>query len=292
MVSLKSSNHAPRDDYSPYPFFSRSDGLDPIAPKGVYPLSAEPNPHPASTLFSDEQEPLFNEIASYKAVVPSALISPILGGLSILSFIHYYFAFSGLLAIVLGVHALRKIKRYPDLWMGEKFAKVGIVLGLLFCLSSQTISATQAWMRIRAASNFAKQYGELIKTGSVEDVLFYHGVPEAREGKNAGEVVDMMKKSSPNPQAFDDMTKPLREVKALVKGGDTLEYVHLEAQGPQEFRIFAHPLFKISGPGIKGSSSQDVYLLVRMNGRVINGKFEWMVDEFKYPYVPNSQEQR
>ncbi|MDX2039294.1 MAG: DUF4190 domain-containing protein [Isosphaeraceae bacterium] len=240
-------------------------------------------PRPASTLFGDDQQPLFDELPTYKSVVPSAVVAPICGGLSVLSFTSLYFVAFSVLAVIFGLLALRKIKRFPERSTGEKLAQAGIGLGVVFMLASLTITGTQWLLRVKSASDFAKQYASLIAAKTPEEILYFHATPEGREGKDAATVMNEMKQSTPNPDFFLSLTKPLQEVQDLVKAkGVPVEFDGIEADGPDGLRVFALARLKFEADG------GPKYILLRMNGRTHKGGMAWMVDEFRYPYRSNA----
>lgn len=257
-------------------------------------MSADTNPTqavpesstaPTSALFGDEQSAMFDELPAYKSVVPTAVAAPVFGLISILSFTSGYFLIFSVLAIVCALLAFRQIKKFPERSTGAPFARVGLAMGLVFMLASLTITGTQWLLRIKAAGDFAKQYAQVIANGTPEEIIFFHGTPEGREGKPPAQVVEEMKKAMPNPGAFDSMTRPLYDVLALLKTpGHTITYDGLEGDGVDGMRTLAIARLKIAGPGNAQHPGPEQFLLVRMNAHNVNGRLVWMVDEFRFPY--------
>lgn len=85
---------------------------------------------------SPEREEDFAE--SYRALSASAVVSCVLGLLSVLAFADWWLGAIPLLAIITGVVAYRRIKAAPDEYTGLNLAKVGMVLGVLFWLAGSS----------------------------------------------------------------------------------------------------------------------------------------------------------
>src|SRR5262249_18850197 len=78
---------------------------------------------------ADEEE---NLSASYRALSTAAVAALVLGALSVLAMLDWSLAVIPLAAVILGVVALRKIRRQPQEYTGRGIAIVGIALGILF----------------------------------------------------------------------------------------------------------------------------------------------------------------
>jgi hypothetical protein len=85
----------------------------------------------AATVVPDRMDD-FSE--PYRALSASAVVSCVLGLLSILAFADFWLGLIPFLAIATGVFALRKIKSAPEEFTGLNLAKVGLALGIVFWL--------------------------------------------------------------------------------------------------------------------------------------------------------------
>jgi hypothetical protein len=71
------------------------------------------------------------EYARYKAVSTAAVASLVVGLLSLLTFLDFWFAFIPVVGLVLGAVALKKIRANPEELTGEPVAKLGLALNLV-----------------------------------------------------------------------------------------------------------------------------------------------------------------
>ncbi len=68
----------------------------------------------------------------YRALSAAAVVSCVLGLLSVLAFADFWLGLVPLLAIVVGVIAWRQIAQSPDELTGRRLAQVGVALGIVF----------------------------------------------------------------------------------------------------------------------------------------------------------------
>jgi hypothetical protein len=68
----------------------------------------------------------------YRALSAMAVASLVCGAASLLAAVWWFCGLIPLAGIILGVVALRRIRRYPDLYTGKAFAQTGIALSILF----------------------------------------------------------------------------------------------------------------------------------------------------------------
>ncbi|HEU5119041.1 MAG TPA: DUF4190 domain-containing protein, partial [Isosphaeraceae bacterium] len=87
--------------------------------------------------------PIENEIPTYRAINPLAVVSLLMALLSLLSFADEKFLIASILGVISGFLALRQIKNQPDTWTGPGLAKVGIALSLAFGIASFTTARVQ-----------------------------------------------------------------------------------------------------------------------------------------------------
>jgi len=228
-----------------------------------------------------------NEIPAYRAISPLAIASLLFGALSILSFAHGFFLISAALAVVLGLVADRKIGRFSDVLTGRGFAQAGIGLGLCFGLATVTTSAVQGYLRSNSASRFAADYARVLQDKTMEDALWYQAPPEGRKKKTSDQIVKEMKETMTEPGAFETQTASLRELKTrLEKDKDTkLRFSKIESHGVDGLSTFAAALLELAEPDAKHAHG-DEFAMVIMKADSIGGRYEWKVDEIKYPYKP------
>lgn len=69
---------------------------------------------------------------SYRALSVGAVVSFVLGLLSILAFADFWLGLIPLLAIVVGALAWRRIAQAPEAYTGRRLAEIGVALGCLF----------------------------------------------------------------------------------------------------------------------------------------------------------------
>src|SRR5262249_3478299 len=160
----------------------------------------EPNTTTTTTTSMAEKSPVSaieNQIPTYRAISPEAVVSLICGVLAILSFAHWSFLICAVAAIVLGVRADRKIVRLSDVLTGRGLAQAGIALGLAFGLSAITLTVVQDWILARAASKFGRLYETVLAKGTLEDNLWYGQPPQARTGKTPEQIAKELRGSRP-----------------------------------------------------------------------------------------------
>lgn len=83
-------------------------------------------------------EPDEEELASYRALSTLAVVSLVLGVLSMVAFLDWTLSIVPLAGIVAGSAALWRIGRQPDELTGSRLAAVGVVLSVLFLLFGWT----------------------------------------------------------------------------------------------------------------------------------------------------------
>ena len=131
------------------------------------------DPHPASTAIE-------NEIPTYRAIRPMAVVSLVLGLLALLCFVDPGFLVVAAAAVVAGVLADRKIRRMPEALTGRRLAQAGVALGLTFGLASVTIATVQGYLLKADAVRFGRQYAETLERASVSECVWYRLNPSFR----------------------------------------------------------------------------------------------------------------
>ncbi len=90
----------------------------------------------ASSISSDGpgQDDDYNPADTYRALSTAAVASLVLGMLSILALLDWWLALIPIAGVILGIAALRKIRKQPEEYTGRGAAIAGIALGVLFCV--------------------------------------------------------------------------------------------------------------------------------------------------------------
>jgi hypothetical protein len=230
-----------------------------------------------------------NELPAYRALHPLAIVSLIFGLSAVLTYLSWYFAILGAIAIVLGVLAQRKIHRLSDVYTGEKMANAGIGLGLLFSLSALTIGFMQGWLIERDAGKFAKEYARVLQEGTIADAFALESAPRAREGKNRQEMFDQAKAQAKGGM-FEEQTRSLNEIKRRLSGpGQSVEFRGIIRHDSKDLQVYANAIFALKGPKTQAFPEETQYAEVVLHGLPKSGAtYEWWVDKLVFP-VPGDK---
>ena len=230
-----------------------------------------------------------NEIPAYRAISPGAIVSLMCGVIAILSYANWFFLVFAALAIVFGVLSQRKIQRFPDTLTGQRLAQTGIALGLIFSLTSLTITMVQSVIRERQARAFAQGFELVLTKGGIDDVLFYNQPPPVRKDSTPAKLAAEMKKSSDNRMA-EMQTGVFREVKdRLQEPGADLHFQKIETHSDDGTALFAGALYEIHMPNRSTPGDKETFLLALMKAiKNDKGQYEWWVEDLRFPYTPSS----
>ena len=233
-----------------------------------------------------------NELPTYRAISPWAVLSLLCGFMSLFSIAHPFFYIFAVLAIVLGFTADRNIKRYPDMLTGRGLAQAGAALGLVFGLGIFTMSTVQGLVRSRNAESFARYYGEVAKTRTLADMMWLGVPPGPRASVSPEEVMQKMSANKKQDAAVYEMkTAPLRNLKRRLDSSKDQEihFVRLEKEGIDGLTSIALALFEVHGPPTKDFPEKEEYALVVLKGTTQGGKgYEWWAEDVTYPYKPQT----
>lgn len=227
-----------------------------------------------------------NELPTYRAISPRAVLSLICGLLSLFSLGHPFFYVFAVLAVLLGMTADRNIQRYPDMLTGRGLAKAGAAMGLIFGLGVFTITTVQGLMVSRNAASFANHFSELVKTGGIGDILLMNIPPTQRKGMTSKDVLEKMENSQRQEAAMLEMKNgPIKRLKKRVDQKDQdFHFVQLEAQGNEGLTQVALALFEVHGPESKEFPAKEEHALAIMKGVEGDNGLEWWIEDFRYPY--------
>ncbi len=244
-----------------------------------------------------------NEIPTYRAISPLAVGSLICGIAGLLAFVNLWFVCGSLVAIVVGIAAMQKIRRQPDAFTGRGFAQAGIVLGLISSLSSITMTATQSFVIARGAEQFTKnQLLQVFDDHDVDSALWWREKPESRKGVTPDDV--HKRYTNPNQGGegmFDMMAGPVATLmKELEESpGAKVSFERVEQTGVAGVTPFALVLMRITWPphehkeGEKhghGPRGERLAMVIKCHreGR----REDWWVEDYVYPYQPNTYQEK
>lgn len=233
--------------------------------------------------------PIENEIPAYRAISPGAVVALLLGGLSILSYAHYAFLAFAVVAVVAGFLADRKIQRMGDVFTGRSFAQAGMALGLIFGLTSLTIGTVQTFIRENEAKKFAKLYETVLVKGAVADAFFYGQRPEVRKATTPEKLFKEMTDKAPNPEMMTSQTQSLTDFKsALATPGADAHFSKIEATSDDGTTLIATALYELHNDKALPPQQTRQFALAILRGKSTGGKYDWWVEELRFPYTPSS----
>lgn len=251
---------------------------------------------------------LENELPTYRAITPLAVLSFLLGLASVLSFAWGGFLLAAALAVASGAVALRKISRFPKEVTGRGFANAGIVMGLAFGLSSVTYAFTQEYLIRQRATKFVQ--GELIpllKRRDLNSMLWYKVPPLQRRSmtpEQVRETIDNPKIS--NPMYLEMQAGPIVRLLRTLQEHEEIDprFVKIERVTTEDVKPVVIAVLEIVIPKGKhdhedGGEAHDhdhahdeapgsnFAAIVLKSSR--EGKTEsWWVEDYYYPYTPES----
>jgi hypothetical protein len=225
-----------------------------------------------------------NELGAYRSISTLAVLSFILGLLSLLSFapsMFFVFTFPPV-AIILGLLAVRQIRAAPEVYTGIRLAKLGVALGLV----CGVVSVGTKYINTTRIGNHghivADRFVNKLKAGDTAGA-FWLKIP--REGR--APFLTMSAKDLPGDLKQQYVTfcaeaTPLSEV--LARGEATLEFDSVEQALVENGTEYAAVVYKIHSP------RSDGHILVLAASYYVPESRErsWHVKEFKPGYSPNS----
>ncbi len=240
---------------------------------------------PRLSVPSERASAIENELPAYRAVSATAVVSLIFGMLAIFSFVDLWFLVCGALAIALGLWADAKIRRYPDLLTGQRLARVGVGLGLVFVLSASTVHVTQALVLRRSAARFGTYYAKVLKASDLPHAVWYRQPESARKKKTADEFLkDIQNESRREPMMLDSYMGPVTGIqKRLQQEHWSIRYREIEESGYDRVTPYAFLLFEMVPPAGPGKSAPE-YAVVDLRSETNRPGFHWYIQDMKYPY--------
>jgi len=230
-----------------------------------------------------------NEIPAYRAISPGAVVSLVFGILAVLCYASVGFLAFAAVAVVVGFLSDRKIARMPDVLTGRSIAQAGVGLGLVFGLTSLTITTVQSYIREVEAKKFAKLYEKVLLKGSVQDVFFYQQKPELRKSTTAEKMFKDMTAKGGDARMMEMSTTSIREAKnAISAPGAETHFSRIEGTGDDGNTLYATALYEIHNDKAPPPALKHQFALAVLKGNKTGGKYEWWVEELRFPYTPAS----
>ncbi len=235
-----------------------------------------------------------NEFPTYRAISSLAIFSLLLGLASVFSFASLWFLFFTAGSTISGWLAIRKIRKFPEILTGSSFAGAGIGIGLLFGLSAVTHEVVQDVITTMDAKRFANYYVDLLKDKNqpvyvplwYEQPIEYRRSPENTPEKAAEAV---KKQRSPMmSDVYTAKTAGFNQIRQRLKSEkQELRYTRVEKKYIDGLTVYANVLIEVDGPATPDYPSK-TYALIQMTKEPGAGPNEWVVQDFKYPYTPQS----
>jgi hypothetical protein len=233
-----------------------------------------------------------NQLPAYRAISPLAVFSVFFGILASFSFAHSFFYVFAILAVAMGILAIRAIQHYPDMLTGGSLAKAGITLGLIFGLISATYTGVQTFVRTRAAENFSRKFAELLKSPSESDVIWYTVHPQQRKDKTPAKVLEEFDSAKTKERMMIEQKHgELRKLwRRLTSSKDEdIHFIKIQELGLDESHgadvtFFAVALFEVDGPGTNEFPEKHQYAAAVLKGTPKGRHYEWWVEDVKYPF--------
>lgn len=244
---------------------------------------AAPEPVATGTVTAIE-----NELPAYRAISTTAILSLILGLVSVCSVVSFWFAIAGVAAVVLGILAEWKIRRYPDVLTGRKLARIGIAVSLLSIISAVTTSTVTDLIVRRQATQFANQYIRTLKEGSLDDVIFYSVPLSMRQGKTPQATVATARETL-DPEVFQEVFGGPLQVKERLTAApnEQVRFVRIEKALIEDMLPHVTILVEFTKPGDQDLPDTQRYALLDLMGADMAAT-HWRVKTIVHPYTPDS----
>jgi hypothetical protein len=238
------------------------------------------------------------EMIAYRSLSTLAVLSFILGLLSILSFAPsrvFMFMFPPA-ALVTGLLAVRQITLAPEVWTGKRLAKLGIALALLSFTGSALVRYVQSKRIGQHGRIVADRFINKLKAGDTEGAFWLKFPRESRSvwlNKTADDVPGQILQQY---GMFHTENTPM--CKALMSGEATIEFEAIEHTTANQGGEYAVVLYNYR------SATEDTHthphphphphthLMVLATSYAGTNPHErsWFVQEFKTDYEPHSYE--
>lgn len=250
-----------------------------------------------------ERPAIENELPAYRAITPLAIGSLLAGLAGLLTFANLAFIAASVGGILLGILAIRQIRKQPDAFTGLGFAKAGIVLGLVSGLSAVTMSATQSFVTARGAEQFAKnQLIPLFQDRDIDSALWWRESPDGRKGLTPEDVHKRYSNPNQGGEAMFEMmagsvARLMKELKAEPGAKVTFERVEqISTMGITPVAVITARIEWPPHEHKEGETHQHgergeriaIVAKCKRDGR----REDWWVDDYVYPYVTNTYQEK
>lgn len=248
-------------------------------------MALDPNVIP-QTEPSEAPPALDYVVPAYRAVSPMAVVSLILGLSAILCFASLNFLAVSAAAIVTGLLAVRKIRRFPDMLTGIGLARSGVALGLIFAVASVTSNGLQYAVQRLEGSRFASAFADVLETQPIDYVVWYQVPSDQRKRTSPKQAMDELVKSAPDPAMIDMRLGTAKALKARIASGPghKVEYEGLQSVGPDGLDVMAVGRYKVTGPTSERFPDAEQQALAVFKATVNSGRYNWRLEELVFPY--------
>lgn len=234
-----------------------------------------------------------NEIPAYRAVSPGAVASLLLGLTAALTFADWWFLIAAVLAVLLGILAERKIRRFPDQFTGRALAQAGIALGLIFGVSAITIGTVNQTMANRGAAAFGREYVEVLKTKNLANAVWYRVPPTARRGMTPKQILDNMSKGAPDKAAASERIAGLKSlVERVSLPGADVHLDKIESLVIDRMTTKALAIVEVHGGKLNGKDAPEELGAIEIWAEPQDGPTGFYVHEVYFPYKPGTFEHK
>ncbi len=241
-------------------------------------MALQPSPEAKPSLFDDAPDKANeNEIATYRAISPMAILSAIFGVASILCFIAPVWLFLPVLAIVAGLLAFRKIRKFPEMATGRSYAQAGISLGLICGLASVTYSQVVMFQVTREMSAYGQTFAQALNSRDAKKASIFLIPPEYLKDVPSEEVDKKVQTMMQGATKLSDSRNNLTTIiAALKKPDDRVELLGMTKVGFDELAARGIATFKV------GSENQKALAQFR-SGVNASGRRMYCVDAIVFP---------
>lgn len=246
-------------------------------------------------------KPLDNlELESYRAVHPLAVGALLFGVISLLCFVDpWTFGLAAVLAVVMGLSALARIRKDADIYTGSQLARIGLTMGVICGLSSLTNDYISKYMRERSASQFARDYVEILKTGDLDQAVFYRlGAGSFRRNNDPKKAIANLKASAKGAgmDPYETLSGPIVQIQQALKTAskenlrfDAVETSAMDGTLPVVMVRLAIAGYDARANNNQGAKSErESYILLQLKAETKGGDYDWWVSDVVYPYTPRS----
>lgn len=233
---------------------------------------------------SERLSALENEIPSYRAISTAAIVSLVLGLISFLNIASLWFLIASAGAVLSGVLALRRIRRFPDLLTGAGLAKAGIVAGVAFGLGATTTTVVQDLVLRSQVKAFSNHFARMLKEKTFADVSWFHSPPDYRREKSGQAILDEFRANhAREPGVFEENFGGMMKLKSDIDEKNLdVRFESIELIGMEDLLPYAGAVFEVIP---KDGQGEPQLALARLRGvNSPQGRYEWIVEQVYYPY--------